>query len=111
MEAGFEHLREAFAEILAKEVEFPKGVFVTVIAAKITQNGAHAKITLSVMPESRQEDVLDALATYSREIKDGLAHTLRLRRIPLLHYAFDSTEAEAADIEAAIYHLKKTGEI
>lgn len=111
LEAGFEHLREAFAETIAKEVEFPLGVFVTVIGAKITANSNHAKFILSVIPESRRSDALDALQEYQHEIKDGLAKRLRLRRIPHLHYAFDDTEAEAADVEAELNRLKKEGEL
>lgn len=111
VEAGFEHLREAFAETLAKEVEFGPGIFVTVLGAKITANTAHAKITLSVMPTTMEERVLEILDQYSHEIKDGLAKRLRLRRIPRLHYAFDETEADAEEIEHMLNNLKKNGEM
>jgi len=111
VEAGFHHLKDAVAETFAKEVEFPLGVFVTVLDAKVTANTAHARVTLSVMPEGRSEDVLDALKSYEHEIKDGIAKRLRLRRIPHLHYAFDTTEAEAAVIEQEINRLKEMGDI
>jgi len=111
IEAGFHHLKDTLAEVLAKEVEFPVGVFVTVLETKVTANTAHAKVVLSVMPENRQRDVLDTLYDYRREIKEGLSKSLRLRRIPELHYVFDITEAKAAVIESEINRLKETGEI
>jgi len=107
MEAGFEHLKEALAETFAKDVEFPRGSFVTVLAAKLTANTMHAKITLSVFPESMKDEVRRSLEQFRHEIKDGLAQRLRLRRIPRLHYYFDETEAEAAVIEEAINEYKK----
>lgn len=111
VEAGFHHLKDALAEVLAKEVEFPPGVFVTVLDTKVTANTVHAKVVLSVMPENRQKDVLDTLANYQHEINQGLTKRLRLRRIPHLHYVFDTTEAEAAVIENEINRLADRGEI
>lgn len=111
VEAGFEHLREAMAEILPRVVEFPPGVFVTVLAAKVTANTAHARITLSVFPETKQEEALKALAEASHEIKEELADRLRLRRMPNIHYVFDENEAYAADIDRAIHDLKEKGEL
>jgi len=111
VEAGFHHLKDAIAEVFAKDVEFPLGVFVTVLDAKVTANTVHARVTLSVLPENRSDDVLDTLRDYDREIKNGIAKKLRLRRIPNLHYAFDTTEAKAARIEEEINRLKEEGEI
>ena len=104
-------MKDAIAEVFAKDVEFPLGAFVTVLDAKVTANTAHARVTLSVMPEDRQKDVLEALESYQHEIKEGLSRKLRLRRIPRLHYAFDLTEAKAAVVETAINELKEKGEI
>lgn len=111
VEAGFEHLKEALAEVLAKEVEFPLGTFVTVLGAKITANTSHAKITLSVLPETMQEEVIRCLKEFDHEVKDGLSKRLRLRRIPRMHYVFDDTEAEAAEIERSLHELKEKGEL
>ena len=111
MEAGFEHLREAMAEVLVEDVEFPKGTLVTVLHAKMTANTAHAKFTLSVFPETMQKEILRVLREYEGEIKDGLSERLRLRRIPDLHYEFDTTEAEAAVVETELLELRKKGDV
>jgi ribosome-binding factor A len=105
MEAGFEHLREAMAQVLAERIEFPLGSFVTVLRAKMTANTAHANFTLSVLPVSMEEEVLATLEQNMHELKDGLAKHLRLRRIPKLHFTFDRTEEKAAHIEDLINSL------
>ncbi len=109
-DAGFEHLREAFAALLT-EVEFPPGVFVTVLGAKIAANSAHATFTLSVFPDGKDQEALEALTAAKHDLKDGLANSLRLRRIPDLHFEFDHTESDAAKIEQAINDMKAKGEL
>ncbi|MBI5654901.1 ribosome-binding factor A [Candidatus Uhrbacteria bacterium] len=111
MEQGMEHFRNALAAVLAERVEFPRGVFVTVLDAKLTRDLLHAKAVLSVLPEDRIEDVKISLEDYKRDIKDGLAHELELRRIPDLFWEFDTTEARAAVIEKTLNELKREGEI
>lgn len=111
VEAGFEHLKVALAEVLAKDVEFPLGTFVTVMRAKLTANTSHAKITLSVLPESMQEEVKKCLKEYDHDIKNALGERLRLRRIPRLHFVFDDSGAVAAEIERTLYELKEKGEL
>jgi ribosome-binding factor A len=111
LEAGFEHLREAMAETLAEHVEFPPGVLVTILKAKVTANTAHASFTISVFPEEREKEALDILKGEDQAIKEGLSEHLRLRRIPRLHFRLDRTEAHAAEIEAALHELKEKGEL
>ncbi len=111
MEAGFQHLRDAMAQVLEEVVEFPRGVLVTVLGAKLTANTAHARVEISVFPEDKKKDVLLILDRYNHDIKNGLAERLRLRRIPRIHFVFDETEAEAAKIEHALHEMKVKGEL
>ena len=111
MEQGMEHLRNALAKVLEERVEFPRGVLVTVMDAKVTRDMLHAKAVLSVLPEDRIKDVKEALELYRREIKNGLAHEIKLRRIPDFFWDFDNTEARAAIVEKTLNELKEEGEI
>lgn len=111
MEAGFEHLREAMAEIIREIVEFPPGVLVTVLGAKLTANTAHARIELSVYPETAQAEVVKILGYAERDIKNALAEHVRLRRMPRIHYIFNGVEATAAKVEEALNEMKKKGEL
>jgi ribosome-binding factor A len=111
LEAGFEHLREAFAESIREVVDFPREMLVTVLEAKLTANTAHARITLSVFPETLKDEAVRILRGAEQDIKEELMTRIRLRRMPRIHYAFDDTEAEAAVIEDAINELKEKGEL
>ena len=111
MDAGFEHLREAMANVFAERIEFPIGAFVTILKAKMTANTAHASFTISVLPTSMEAAVMKTLEQNTHELKDGLAHSLRLRRIPRLHFAFDHTEEHAAQIDGLLNKLEAEGQI
>jgi ribosome-binding factor A len=106
-----QHFRDALAAVLAERVEFPRGSLVTVMDAKITRDTLHAKGVLSVLPVSMEEDVMKILTASAREIKDGLAKKLRLRRIPKLYWSFDETENYVGNIDDTINVLKKKGEL
>jgi ribosome-binding factor A len=106
-----DHYHEAIANVLAEVVEFPRGTLVTVLDAKPTRDSRFVKVVLSVLPVTEEETVRKALARATHDIKDALAETLRMRRIPELVWAFDETEEEASHIEAAIQELKQKGEL
>lgn len=108
---GMQHFRDALAAVLAERVEFPKGTLVTVMDAKITRDTLHAKGVLSVLPVAMEKEVIRSLTQYKKEIKEGLAERLRLRRIPDLFWSFDETEAYVGDIDDTINILKKKGEL
>lgn len=111
MESGFEHLKNGLAEIFRRDVEFPPGILVTVLGAKMTQDRRFAKITLSVFPTGAQEQTLKIIEEHKHEINDGLAKRLRIRIIPKLHYTFDDTEAQAAEIEETLNQLREEGKM
>ncbi len=111
MDAGFERLKDALASVIAKEVEFPRGWLLTVLGAKMTANTKHAKVIISLLPAGQEDEAIRILKERDREIKQGLAERLRLRRIPTLHYTFDVTGSYVAAIDNAITHLKQRGEL
>lgn len=106
-----QHFREALAQVVREVVEFPVGAFVTVVDAKLTRDTKHAKGVISVLPVEMEKDVLKQLKEYEKEIKEGLAEHLRLRRIPRLHWGFDHTEAFVGSIDDTINELKAKGEL
>ena len=110
-EQSMEHLRNALAKVIAEEVEFPRGIFVTVLETRMTRDQTNARAVLSVLPNDKQKEVLKALKTYGHEIKEGLVSELRMRHIPRFHWTFDETEAVASAIDATIHELKKRGEL
>lgn len=108
---GMQHFRDALALVVSQVVEFPPGIFITVLMTKLTRDTKHAKCVISVMPAEREKEAIDTLKAAQGEIKEGLTEHLRLRRVPRLHWTTDKTESEAADIDAIIAHLQHKGEL
>jgi ribosome-binding factor A len=102
---------DALARAIEMQVEFPMGTLVTLVSTHMTPDTKHATGTLSVLPAGREGDVLQALREYEGEIKNSLGESLRLRRMPAIHWRFDHTEEEAAKIEADLHALKERGEL
>jgi len=108
---GMQRFRDALALVLAERVEFPKGAIVTLTDAKVTRDTKHAKGVISVFPIAMEAEVFAALQEYRRDIFEGLAEKLRLRRIPSIHWAIDRTEEHVATIDEEIKTLRKKGEL
>lgn len=106
-----QHFKEDMAQILARQVEFPLGSLVTVVNARLSSDQANAKVILSVMPVSYEEQVLDALKTFKHDIVKNMAGSLRLRKIPNLHWEFDRTEQNAQELDEFMDDLKEKGEL
>ncbi|MFA6161493.1 MAG: ribosome-binding factor A [Patescibacteria group bacterium] len=106
-----EHFKEAMAEILARVVDFPRNIFVTVVDARITDDQANAKIVLSLMPITAKETALQVLSDNKHEILDAMAKSMRLRKLPRLYWAFDESNEKIWEIEGLIEDLKEKGEI
>jgi len=103
--------REALAESVKTRAEFPPGVLVTLVRAEVTGDLKYAKGTLSVLPEDRTDEVLEALKTQNKYIKEALNKKLRLRRIPELSWTVDRTERKAAEVEKILKDLEEKGEL
>ena len=110
-EQGNEHFREALARVIAETVEFPPGVFITVLDAKVSPSQHDAVVTLTVFPKDRQKDVLNCLETFKRSMKDELARSIKLRHIPKFNWKFDDAGAYVEDIDTVIAELRKKGDL
>ncbi len=107
----YDHFREALAQALAVAVEFPPGLLVTLLEAKLASNQTSASATVSVFPSARQAEVLSLIKAARHDIKDALAECLRLRRIPEIYWKFDTTLNEIAKLDDTIAELKHKGEL
>jgi ribosome-binding factor A len=106
-----DRFRDAMAEVLRTQVEFPRTCFVTVVDAKLADDQANANVILSVLPVTAEKQALDALHTFRHDIKKKMAQTLKMRKLPAIHWTFDRTEHKAHDIESYIDQLKEQGEL
>ncbi len=106
-----EHFKDAIADILERKVEFPLGSLVTVVDAKLTNDLRFANTVLSVLPVSKQDEVLDALEEFKHDILKEMAGNLKMRRLPKLYWSFDNSQQKGAIINEFIDELKDDGKI
>ena len=108
---GNERFREALARAISVAVEFPQGVFITVLDAKISPSQHDAVVTLSAFPANSQDVVIRSLATFKHALNDHMAQDMHLRFIPKIQWRFDENGAYVQTIDEVIDELKKKGDL
>ncbi|MDD2257634.1 ribosome-binding factor A [Candidatus Falkowbacteria bacterium] len=98
-------LREELAGIISREVALP-GVLITVVYVLASVDQKAATVGVSVLPDNQAGTALAALKRSARPIAAALTKKVRLRQIPRLSFVFDSTEKEAAAMEAYLDNLE-----
>lgn len=92
-------LREEVGKIFQKDLDFEKGVLVTITKADVSPDVTHAKISLSILPENREKEVMDYLNENIYEIQQLINKKLVLRKVPKIRFVIDPSIKSAARIE------------
>ena len=100
-------LQRELNQIFLREIEFPKGVLVTLTRAESAADLYHARVYISVMPENETEKVLRILSRRIYRIQQLLNKKLRMRPIPKIMFCSEKETGGAAKIEELLEELKK----
>ena len=87
-------LTEEVAKILLEELEFPRGVLVSVTRAEVTPDLREAKIFVSVLPFDKHPRVLEVLEKNIYLIQQILNKKLTLKPMPKISFKIDSSIEE-----------------
>jgi ribosome-binding factor A len=87
-------LTEEVAKILLEELEFPRGVLVSVTRAEVTPDLREAKIFVSVLPFDKHPRVLEVLEKNIYWIQQILNKKLTLKPMPKISFKIDSSIEE-----------------
>ena len=103
-----EAIRQAVAMFLTGDLRDPRVGFVTVTGVRVSKDLTHAWISVSIMgvPEE-QERSLTGLASAAGRLRGELAHELRLRVVPELHFELDKGLAHSAHIDQLLKKLSE----
>ena len=101
-----EQLKEELANLIVKEVPLNNGL-ITVCFVDCATDLKYAKVGISVLPEKYGPSVLRKMSKLSGQFSRILKNKLRIRQIPKFNWVFDTTESEAAKIEAVIKQIKE----
>lgn len=103
MSVKIERLEHKFVEeisiILREEIKDERINFVTVTASKITNDLSFAKIYVTVLDDSKRDEVLKLLNKASNFIERELSKRVDIRKMPDIHFVYDTSIEYANRIE------------
>lgn len=100
-----ELLRHELGEVLSRELELPEGTLVTVTNVQVSQDLAHAKVWVSVLPFDRTEETLALMTKSVGTLQHILNRKLRMEPVPRIRFLVDEHEHQAARIEQILDSL------
>ena len=107
-----EALRESIAEVVGFELDDPRLESVIVTDVVVAADLRDAKVYVLVNgSEQEVGEAMKALQNASVFVRQQVAMNLSLRHVPLLHFARDTAEENAARINALITDLQISGEL
>lgn len=88
--------------LLATETKNPDIKFVTVTAAKVTNDLSFAKIYITVLDETKKDSTLNALNSAKGFLRSKLCDRIDIRHMPELEFIYDESIAYGKKIENII---------
>lgn len=87
-----EQIQRELAELIQLEVKDPRVGMVTLTDVEVTPDYSHAKIFFTLLNQGHPlEETLSGLNRAAGYLRSQLAHRMRLRIMPQLHFVFDSS--------------------
>jgi len=106
-----ETLREEIAEVVGYELDDPRTETVTVTDVSVSDDLRDAKVFVIVEgTEAEKLAAMKALQHASVFVRQQVALNLSLRHVPLLHFARDTAEENAARVGELLQDLTSKGE-
>ena len=72
---------------------------------EVTRDMAHAKVFVTVLQAERALETIKALKELAPEIRYQLAHAVKMRHVPELHFHYDDSVDRGAKIERLLRDL------
>jgi ribosome-binding factor A len=87
-----EQIQRELADLIQKEVKDPRVGLVTLTGVEVTQDYAHAKVYFTTMKSAEQVPKAQAgLEHAAGFLRTQLAHRMKLRIMPQLHFIHDTS--------------------
>jgi ribosome-binding factor A len=87
-----EQIQRELAELIQLEVKDPRVGMVTLTDVEVTPDYSHAKIYFTLLNQGHPlDETLAGLNRAAGYLRSQLAHRMRLRVMPQLHFVFDSS--------------------
>ena len=87
-----EQIQRELAELIQLEVKDPRVGMVTLTDVEVTPDYSHAKVYFTLLNQGHPlDETLEGLNRAAGYLRSQLAHRMRLRIMPQLHFVFDSS--------------------
>lgn len=100
-------IKKQIAQLLLKEMDFPKDILVTVTRVETYANLRESKVYISAIPESQVGKVLRILEGQVYFLQQKLNQKLKMRPIPKIRFLEEKETVRAGKIEEILEELKK----
>lgn len=106
-----ELLKREIGEILHREINDPRLRLASVTRVKVSKDLSHAVVGVSVLgAEEERKEMMDGLKSASGFLRRRLWKTLKLKRIPELHFVADGSIEYAVHIAEILRGLERERE-
>jgi len=99
-------IKEEVGKLIQEEFDFKEGVLVSVTKAETSPDITHVKISISVLPENEEVNILKELEKNIYHIQKLLNKRLVLRYVPKIRFVIDQSIKKAARIEELAKKIK-----
>lgn len=85
-----EQIQRELAQLIRLQVKDPRVTKVTITGVEVTKDYSHAKIFYTTL-DGASKQLQEGLDRTSGFLRSQLAHAMKLRVIPLLHFVYDAS--------------------
>ena len=96
-----EQVQRELAELLRLEVKDPRIRMVTLTGVEVARDYSHAKVYYTTL-QGENSEVQQGLERASGFLRSKIAHAMKLRVIPQLHFIYDSSVERGAHLSQLI---------
>ncbi|MDD5180026.1 MAG: 30S ribosome-binding factor RbfA [Gallionellaceae bacterium] len=96
-----EQIRRELAELVRLEVKDPRVHMITLTGVEVVRDYSHAKVFYTTL-EGASKDVQQGLERASGFLRSQLAHVMKLRITPQLHFVYDASVERGAHLSQLI---------
>ena len=96
---------EEISKIIRTEIKDERISFVTITGVNITSDLYYAKVYVTVLDDSKRDEVVKLLNKASNFIERELSHRIQIRRMPNITFVYDESIEYANNIENIIERI------
>lgn len=95
-------LRRELAQLIQMQVKDPDLGFISVSDVEVSRDLAHAKVYITVFESDRAASSIQALKKARGFLRSQLGQSLRMRKVPELHFLHDDSVESGAKMDRLI---------